>query len=61
MAYSNREGNRVQTIDSQNFKEIKLVLLDEIDNSKVYNFLPMVYMERNSSDKNCLMVYDIEH
>ena len=61
LGYSTREENRSETIDNQTFREIKLVLLQEIDNSKVYNFLPMIYMERNSSDKNCLMVYDIEH
>lgn len=56
--YSFRDRQK-KTIDQESFKSIKIVSLDERDDSKIWNFFPFIYLEKNNPVNNCIMVYDI--
>ena len=57
--YTAREDDQVD-IGQLDFKELKLVFNLFADETKLNNFIPFVYMEKNNIENNRLLVYDIQ-
>lgn len=53
------ERNELRQISNMSFKNIHLTVLRELDDLKLYNFIPFIYQESFNPENNCLMVYDI--